>query len=273
MNESELVTRRPIPTDPEPERPQAPVFYVKFAKPFWSYILIGANVVVFLAMIAYGLFRYGTFFTSGTIADSYILFDFGMKVNALIAQGEVWRLFTAMFLHLGVMHLLFNLYALYILGPMVEGYFGRWRFLAVYFLGGLFGSLASYAFSPNPSAGASGAVFALVGANIVYFLKFRDNFGERGRAILQNMIVVTVINLAFGLSVSGVDNWGHMGGLIGGIVVAWGMLPNYERPQIVKLGPQPLTESDRSSWYAIWTAAVLGLMWTALQFANQVTPI
>ncbi len=98
-----------------------------------------------------------------------VLIDVGAKVNEAIAIGQTWRLFTAMFIHIGVFHLLVNLYALYALGPLVEGYFGHARFLAIYLVGGLFGSLASYAFSDAVSAGASGAIFGLAGAITVFF--------------------------------------------------------------------------------------------------------
>ncbi|RIK55871.1 MAG: rhomboid family intramembrane serine protease, partial [Chloroflexi bacterium] len=173
-------------------------------------------------MIVYGWVVYNDI--NGT-QNMYVLITFGAKVNELVAAGEVWRLFTAMFLHIGVIHLLFNLYALNALGPLVEGYFGHIRFLIIYLLGGLFGSLASYAFSPLPSAGASGAIFALAGATTIYFLRYRENFGARGRAILQNMLLVIGVNLIFGLGAGGIDNWGHMGGLVGGAALAYGLLP------------------------------------------------
>ena len=140
--------------------------------------MLAVNLLVFVAMVIYGIIVYNDY--DGT-TNGRVLTTFGMKVNDLVANGETWRLFSAMFLHIGVLHLLSNLYALYILGPMVEGYYGRARFLAIYLLGGLTGSVASYAFSDAASAGASGAIFALVGAITVYFLRYRENFGARGR--------------------------------------------------------------------------------------------
>ena len=153
---------------------EKPEFYLALSRPRWVYVMMGAIVAMFIVMIIYGQVVYGTWNGPETIE---VLIDLGAKVNLLIYQGQTWRLFTAMFLHIGVLHLLFNLYALYALGPMVEGYFGHWRFLAIYLLGGLFGSLASYAFSPAISAGASGAIFALAGAITVYFLRYHENFG------------------------------------------------------------------------------------------------
>jgi rhomboid protease GluP len=248
--------------------PAAPSFYIAITRPTVTYTLIGINIAVFVAMIAFGVIFLNTW--RGP-EDIRVLYFFGAKVNAEIQAGQVWRLFTAMFLHIGAIHLLFNLYALFALGPLVEGYFGHLRFIAIYLLGGLFGSVASYAFSPNPSAGASGAIFGLAGATTIYFLRYRNNFGQRGRAILQNMLVVIGINLVFGLSMSGIDNWGHMGGLVGGALVAWGLLPRYQRPQVVRFGDQPLEEEARSAWEIGWVALCSLLLWAGLQLANQVT--
>src|SRR5690606_38320034 len=161
-------------------------FYIRLSPPWVTRTLLAINVVVFAAMLVSGYMWYGTFNGS---EDMRVLIRFGAKVNELIAVGQTWRLLTALFLHIGVLHLLFNLYALSALGPRVEGYFCHVRFSAIYLIAGLFGSLASYAFSPVPSAGASGAIFGLAGAATVYFMRFRENFGARGRAILQNMLL------------------------------------------------------------------------------------
>ncbi len=248
------------------------LFYVKQAKPLVSQILIGTNVLVFLAMIVAGYLIAGIW--NGT-ENSYILTLFGAKDNGLIAQGQVWRLLTAMFLHIGVMHLLFNLYALYFLGPQVEGLFGHARFVAIYFIAGLTGSLASYAFVPNLSAGASGAIFGLVGALVIYFLRYRDQFGSRGRAVLQNMLVIIVINFIFGLSAPGIDNWGHLGGLIGGAVAAWGLIPQYSKPEPVILTPElmadpriPLDVVPRQSAEIMWVAACFALIALGVQLVG-----
>lgn len=246
--------------------PTRPEFFIPIAKPTWTHILIGCNLVVFVAMLVYGYVMYQDWQGS---TNNEVLTDFGMKVNFLVAHGQVWRLFTAMFLHIGVIHLLFNLYALNALGPMTEGFFGHKRFLAIYLLGGLFGSLASYAFSPAASAGASGAVFALVGATTVYFLRYHQNFGTRGRAILQNMAVVIVINLIFGYSMPGIDNWGHIGGLFGGALTAWGVLPRYRTPAVVRLGRQPLEEDANVGRDALWIIVCVALFAAGLFFATR----
>lgn len=242
-------------------------FYLRITPPWLTRTILVLNLLVFVGMIAYGFWAYDIW--DGT-QDLRVLVDFGAKVNVLIATGEVWRLFTAMFLHIGVIHLLFNLYALNALGPLVEGYFGHVRFLLIYLLGGLFGSLASYAFSDAVSAGASGAIFGLAGAATVYFLRYRENFGARGKALLQNMLLVIGINIVFGLSVPGIDNWGHMGGLIGGALVAWGLLPVYKRPVLTYFVPQAeLEEVDRSTYSALWAAGCFALLVVGVQWVTQ----
>lgn len=203
-------------------------YFIALAKPTVTWILIAINVITFVVEIVWGIARYGDWQGSTNLN---VLIDLGAKVNENIAfNGEIWRLFTAMFLHIGVLHLIFNLYALYAIGTLVEAYYGHWRFLAIYMVGGLFGSLGSYAYSDSVSAGASGAIFAITGAAAVYFFLYRENFGSRGRSVLQNIITVIVITIGFGmLGQSGVDNWGHIGGLVGGVLLGWGLAPRYER--------------------------------------------
>lgn len=249
-----------------PQVDMRPRFVIRQAPPYVTRFMLVANVVVFVAMIIYGYVNFGTINGS---EDSRVLLVFGAKINQLVAVGEVWRLFTAMFLHIGVIHLLFNLYALNALGPLVESYFGHARFTAIYLIGGLFGSLASYAFSPAPSAGASGAVFALAGSITVYFLRYRENYGARGRAILNNMFLVIGINLVFGLSQAGIDNWGHIGGLIGGALVTAGLLPIYQRPQVINFGANVMEEEPRQLLNVGWILVCMALWYYGLQWATQ----
>lgn len=256
-------TDNPTVARPFDYRPQ---FYIRLSPPWVTRTLLAVNVAVFVAMIAAGYLWYGTFNGS---EDMRVLIRFGAKVNELIAAGQTWRLFTAMFLHIGVFHLLFNLYALNALGPLVEGYFGHVRFTAIYLIAGLFGSLASYAFSPVPSAGASGAIFGLAGATTVYFMRFRENFGARGRAILQNMLLIIGINLVFGLTAPGIDNWGHVGGLAGGALVAFGLLPRYAAPTSLLPGAHALQEEPRAFLYALWVMFCIIVLAFGIEFATR----
>ena len=240
-----------------------PQFYIRTSPPTWTRILLGCNIAMFVAMIAYGVVVYSDW--NGT-QNARVLVTFGAKVNELIAAGQYWRLLTAMFIHIGVFHLLFNLYALNSLGPLVEGFFGSRRFLMIYFIGGLWGSVASYARSDALSAGASGAIFGLAGAITVYFLWYRENFGARGQSILQSMLVVIGINLALGFFNPGIDNWGHLGGLVGGAAIAYGLLPRYHAPAALQFGAQPLVEEPRTNVEWLWLVGHLALLWLAIQY-------
>ena len=167
--------------------PEPPSFFIPLVPPRVSRTLIAINLLVFAVTFLYGLVEYRVW--NGP-TNLRVLFDLGMKSNWHIMQGQSWRLFTAMFLHIGPIHLISNLIGLFWLGPIIEGHFGHFRFAVIYLLGGLLGSIASYAFSPALSAGASGAVFALLGATIVYFYRFRDNMGRQGQSMLQSALVL-----------------------------------------------------------------------------------
>lgn len=177
--------------------------------PHVTYAILGLNVAVWLVMSFIG--------TLFDIDLDYQLFYFGAKVNELIAEGEYWRLFTAMFLHVGGMHLLFNSYALYVYGPIVEKLYGKIRFVVIYVLSGLMGSLFSYLFSPHPAAGASGAIFGLMGSLLYFRRRKRDAFQ---RVFGPALFIVIGINLLLGFIRPGIDNWGHIGGLVGGFLAA-----------------------------------------------------
>ncbi|MGL4650546.1 MAG: rhomboid family intramembrane serine protease [Caldilineaceae bacterium] len=130
-----------------------------------------------------------------------------------VGAGEYYRLLTAAFLHGGVLHIMFNMWVLYALGPQLEQLLGRARFLTLYLLSALGGSVVSYVFSaPNvPSVGASGAIFGLMGATLVV--------GRRLRADVTNVAVLIGINFAIGFVVPNIDWRAHLGGLITGALV------------------------------------------------------
>lgn len=277
-------SRSSAPNDPPPSErpplrgqasksntPQRPEFYVPLTRPWVSRILLGINLLVFVATFLFGLIVLGVW--NGP-QNLQVLYFFGAKWNPAILNGEIWRLFAAMFLHIGAVHLLFNMVALFILGPMVEGYFGHVRVLAIYLLSGLFSSVASYAFSPALAAGASGAIFGLLGAIIVYFFRYRENFGQQGRDTLKAMLVIVGLQFVMGITTSSIDNWGHLGGLLGGLFVAWGLLPRYRLPKQVRLGRQPLETVPRLLPQLGWVAlcsAVLVLFFQIATFAGPPT--
>lgn len=214
----------PAPPIPPPA-PSQPVIRENLVGPVVTYTLVVVTVVVYLLQI-------------GT--NALLGFDLpaalGMKVNEYIIQGQIWRLVTPMFLHGSILHIGFNMYALVVIGSGLERRFGHGRFLLLYFLGSFAGNVMSFLISPSPSLGASTSIFGLLGAEMVFFFQNREMFGAGARRALQNVITVAAINFIIGLS-PGIDNWGHFGGLFGGLIFTWfggpklaleGMYPNLE---------------------------------------------
>ncbi|MEH7121137.1 rhomboid family intramembrane serine protease [Neobacillus vireti] len=175
-------------------------------KPLITYVFIVIQLAVFLWLEL-----------NGGSTNTSTLIKYGAKVNALIYQGEWWRLITPVFLHIGFLHLVMNTVALYFLGTAVEGIFGKSRFLFIYLLAGFTGFIASFLFSSNISAGASGAIFGCFGALLYFGVIYPKLFF---RTMGMNIMVVLGINLVFGFSASGIDNAGHLGGLAGGFLAA-----------------------------------------------------
>ncbi len=241
---------------PPPTRRQVPL---PLAQPRATYVLLGLLILVFLAMTA-----------AGGSEDPRVLVLFGAKVNSLIAAGQVWRLFTSMFLHIGLVHLFFNGYALYIFGIQVERLYGAPRFLAIYLLAGLYGSLASFAFGSGLSAGASGAIFGLLGAMLAFFRRHRETFGTWGRQQLINLLVVAGINLVIGFTVPGIDILAHLGGLVSGAVLGWVLAPQYQ-PHVDENGVLYATDtvSLASRWWVVALAVFLLTGGTAVAMVAQ----
>jgi len=180
-----------------------------------TYTLIAINVAVYIltALLSNDLIN----------SDISVLVFLGAKVDSLIAQGQYYRLITCMFLHGGIVHLAFNMYALYAIGPVIENFFGRWRYLAIYFISGICSSLLSYFMSPGISVGASGAIFGILGACLVFAFKMKNRIGKD---FLVNVVAVIAINLFIGFSLTIVDNFGHLGGLIGGLIISLALFRN-----------------------------------------------
>ncbi len=188
------------------EKKLAKIFSQK--KPVITYALIVLNIMVYLFMVLYDVD--GTYFYA--FANNY----------EFVQNGQIYRLLTSMFLHSDIIHIVCNMYALYILGPQVERYYGKTKFLLIYLLSGLLGSIFSCAFmsADTISIGASGAIFGLLGS-IAYFTYY---YRATLQGLLRSQVVpVILLNLAIGFMVPGIDISGHIGGLIGGILVSMGI--------------------------------------------------
>ncbi|SDN41774.1 rhomboid family intramembrane serine protease [Alkalicoccus daliensis] len=153
----------------------------------------------------------------GSSTSTRTLVSLGAKFDPLIIEGEWWRFFSAMFLHIGFLHLFMNSLALFYLGSAVERIFGSARFVFIYFTAGFFGSISSFVFNDNISAGASGAIFGLFGALLYFGARNKKLFF---RTFGSSVVIILGINLAFGFLVPMVDNGAHIGGLIGGFAAS-----------------------------------------------------
>ena len=152
--------------------------------------------------------------------DMQTLVDMGALYGPLtVLKGEWWRLFTAMFLHGGMTHLLMNMFSLYLIGRGMEMYFDTRSYLTIYLFSGLLGGLVSlYMHSNSVGVGASGAIFGVFGALAGFFLAHRDKIEAHSKAFMKDFGIVLGINLVLGLSIPSIDVSAHIGGLIIGLI-------------------------------------------------------
>ncbi len=239
--------------------------------PIVSYIMIAVITLIFGVM----WWQSGGDLGGLTVDGEYSIADlFGQKNNELIRSGQYWRLLTPVFLHGSPVHLLTNALSLYWLGTQIERIYGARRYLIIYILAGIAGNLVSFMRSPHPSLGASGAIFGLVGAGLIFPLRFRSLIRKEARdAIQKQLLLITGINIGLGLSLQGVDNWAHMGGLVGGAMVALFLIPDVldDRP-LNRLRETVLSLVCASMLLLVASAAVLQGNWarTALSAPTMV---
>jgi membrane associated rhomboid family serine protease len=185
-----------------------------------TYTLIGLNVVFFLVQQASP-----SFIDRFSLLPGPVFLRFGDQHLVGVAEGEYYRLVTALFLHAGVMHILFNMWALYVVGAPLEAMLGRLRFVALYFLSGLSGSALAYLLADprTETVGASGAIFGLFGALFVVGRRLNLSIGPIG--------IVIALNLVLTFTISGISWQGHIGGLIAGaaLAAAWVYAPRAQR--------------------------------------------
>ncbi len=235
---------------PGPRPPRIPLRLPQ-TPPTFTYLLLGVIVLVYLAGQVIPVDRVQIIKGIPVRSGEELLLVYGAKINPFILQdGEYYRLLTMIFLHGGLAHLFFNGYALYEIGTDIERLFGHARFLIIYFLGGLTASLASLILSDGWSVGASGALFAIFGAEMVFLYRNRRVFGEFARRRLNSLIYLLVLNLLIGVVGSGlIDNWAHIGGFLGGVGLAWLIAPQFrpepptpDNPLIELVDENPLQE-------------------------------
>jgi rhomboid protease GluP len=221
-------------------QPRRVVIDLPHYKPLLAYILLGLLIVVHLYVQTLDNSRRGP----GSLYDFYIQYANGPDV---LAQGEYYRLLTSMFLHGGWVHLMFNGLALFSFGQEVERRYGQIRFLLIYFLGGLGGSVFSLLQGDNLSVGASGAIFALFGAVAAYYYQNQAIYREHTWDMLRQLGMLALINFAFGIfsnistGGAGIDNAAHLGGLIGGVALGFCLSPRYHL--------QPRSEGGHMGFY------------------------
>ncbi|XP_047947649.1 RHOMBOID-like protein 10, chloroplastic isoform X1 [Salvia hispanica] len=185
----------------------------------WTNILLAANVLVYIAQYA---------------SDGNLMF-LGAKINSLISKGQLWRLVTSSFLHANIGHLLVNCYSLNSIGPTVENICGPKRYLTIYISSAIASASMSYWFCKAPAVGASGAIFGLVGSFAMFVLRHRGMV-KGTENDLKHIAQVIAINMTIGLLSQGIDNWGHAGGLLGGVAVSWLLGPSWELQSVARDG-------------------------------------
>ena len=233
-----LSDRPPEKQKPGPEGIAIPI-PLEAQQPVLTYALIVINVGIF------ALRYFVPDLSNALLVGGYT------DTQAVLRDGEYYRLLTSMFLHLNEAHMLFNGIALYYIGSNLERLFGSVRFGLIYLLGGLAGSILPL-FVSEGGLGASGAVFAIWGAEIIFLYQNRQIFGKAGRARIQNTVMLMLFNFIFGFSANAlatvadsgvrVGNAAHFGGLIGGVILAWLIAPRLvaRRKEIVREGEIPI---------------------------------
>ena len=176
-------------------------------KPIVTLSIVLINFIVFLFMYLFG--RGST--------DVQTLLNFGALCKPYVLNGDFFRLITTAFLHIGVIHLIINSYSLYVIGSQLESFLGKAKYIFVYLVSALCGSLMSITFSNDTSVsvGASGAIFGLLGSLLYFGYNYRVFLGN----VLKSQIIpLIVLNLAFGVFAKGIDSAAHIGGMIGGVI-------------------------------------------------------
>lgn len=249
----------PVPASNEPQHPQAVRIALPQVKPYATYILLGLTILVYL------LQKGSVLLIGPAIYDVDWLAAVGEKINELIRAGQIWRLITPVFLHGSIYHIGFNMYALYIIGRGLESRYGHQRFVALYFLSAFAGNVLSFVLTPEASLGASTAIFGLITAEGIFLYQNRKLLGKQVYRAIGNIVMVAVINLVLGTS-PGIDNWGHVGGLLGGLLFAWFGGPRWKVEGIFPSIHLTDERQGHGLWAGVAAVLVVFLPLTAIGF-------
>ena len=212
MNDSPSTSDSSTPLAPSGQTPPQPVpqsvrVPMPRSAPYMTYSIIGVTALIYVLQLA-----------SQALVQTDIPIALCAKANDLIRAGQIWRFLTPALVHGSLAHIGFNMYALFSFGTGLERHFGHWRFLLLYVLGAFTGNVMSFLFSPSYSVGASTAIFGLLAAEGVFLIQNRKLFAGQFRSAIGNIIFIAAINLFIIGSLPGIDNWGHIGGLLGGLI-------------------------------------------------------
>jgi rhomboid protease GluP len=247
------------PVRQPPPQPQGVQVGLPNIRPVVTYSIIFVTTAIFIFQLV-----------DQTQFNQDILFALGGKINEYIYLGQFWRLLTPILLHASITHILFNMYALYIFGRQLEIAYGHGRFLLLYLLAGFAGNVLSFLITPSPSEGSSTAIFGLVAAQAVFAYQNRKLFGSRTRSMLLNIAFIVVLNLGIGFAPgSMIDNFGHLGGLLGGAVFAWFGGPRWKIEGLFPtLHVEDMTESAQVMLGALLVVIIFGGL-TFFRFFNH----
>jgi rhomboid protease GluP len=210
--------------------------------------IIGLNVAMFVVMLAAG---------AGLMATNpAVHIRFGSNFGLLTFTGEPWRLLTSAFIHFGVIHIAFNMYALWNGGVLTERLYGSARYAVIYLLSALAGSVTSSLWNPTGnSAGASGAIFGVYGALLVFFTVRRDDIPMALlKSVRSGALSLCIYSLIIGAANPAIDNAAHIGGLLGGALSGWLLVRPFE----------PAARTQAQPWRLVWVSAGILVLLTAI---------
>ena len=188
--------------------------------PYITYGLVIINVIIFVIMY---VLNYRSFFIN----------SFAVNRLMIVHKHEIYRLFTGGFLHADIFHLMFNMYALYVIGKQIETMLGRWKYLIIYLFSLLAGSLLSIVLNDSQSIGASGAIFGLMGCLLYFGYYYRVYLGQ---IVKSQILPIVIVNLLFGFIPGGnIDNFAHIGGLFGGFTSTMALGIKYKSNKFEKI--------------------------------------